>query len=287
MGTGKSRVKDTPAENAAPDDIQSDIEQTRKRMDRTIEELGERLQSFRSVDDAMDFINYVKEHTSEEDTEAMLHTGRQVLRRVRENPIPSALIAAGAAWMVLRGEKKEPSPPGRAPAEAVPGFEYREGVSPPAEEEAFEFDRRLTEAKEKGAKESAWAPGPAKAGAEVGNDSGESGESLLGTIRKNPFAVGAGAIAFGVLGGALCAFALPYARRKDLPSGPEAEQRSEKVRETAMEGAGKNIRKPEEAAAAAAKARKDALEGAEKKYSEAENFAPQEEELRHRRETQP
>ena len=81
--------------------IKSDIDQTRREMDETIDELGERLRPQHLVDD---LICYLKGGNGNGSGAGDI--GRVLMRQVRENPVPSLLIGAGLAWMALDRNKR-------------------------------------------------------------------------------------------------------------------------------------------------------------------------------------
>jgi ElaB/YqjD/DUF883 family membrane-anchored ribosome-binding protein len=104
--------------------IRSDIEMTRRRMDETMDALGERLQGRHLLDEIIGFFRHnsdqagaaadrVKEKVSETTsqmrdkvTDAASNAGRAIADTVKRNPIPIALIGAGAAWLAYSAMKR-------------------------------------------------------------------------------------------------------------------------------------------------------------------------------------
>lgn len=87
------------------DVIRSEIEQTRHRMDETIDALGERLQGRHLLDEALHFFRIQQENGNmtkiknklSNSAESALHS---VVDTVKSNPMPIALIGAGVAWYI-------------------------------------------------------------------------------------------------------------------------------------------------------------------------------------------
>lgn len=96
------------------DDIRRDIDRTRTEMDRTIDELGARLQPrslfddlVASVRDSLFARSDTARHTtgqqrdSQQFTDAAGTIGRNLVESIRENPVPAALMGAGLAWLLF------------------------------------------------------------------------------------------------------------------------------------------------------------------------------------------
>lgn len=104
--------------------IRSDIEMTRRRMDETMEALGERLQGRHLLDEIIGFFRHnndrveeatdrVKDKVSAATDEmrdkigaAATAAGRAIADTVKQNPVPIALIGAGAAWLAYSAIKR-------------------------------------------------------------------------------------------------------------------------------------------------------------------------------------
>src|SRR5688500_3234832 len=99
---------DAPASAA----IEHDIDQTRSRMDQTVDTLADRLRPANLVSDVLDW--FASDEGARMDTprkekvkRVARRAGRGVWDTVRENPIPSALIAGGIAWLFLKSDEEE------------------------------------------------------------------------------------------------------------------------------------------------------------------------------------
>lgn len=78
------------------DQIERDLAQTRARMDRRLDELGDRLQPNQLVNDAL-------EHVTGGDGADFTQT---LIAKAKANPIPAALTAVGIAWLMASGQQK-------------------------------------------------------------------------------------------------------------------------------------------------------------------------------------
>lgn len=77
--------------DATPEVIERDLEQTRARLDATIDALQQKLSPGEMIDQA---IGYLKESGGGE-------MGRSLLETVRQNPVPVALAGIGIAWLMV------------------------------------------------------------------------------------------------------------------------------------------------------------------------------------------
>lgn len=115
-----------PKPSSETESIRSDIEMTRRRMDDTMDALGERLHGrhlldeiigfFRSSDDTEGAASRLREKVSETSSrvrekvsDAAGNAGRAVAKTVKENPVPVILIGAGAAWLAYSAIRKRRS----------------------------------------------------------------------------------------------------------------------------------------------------------------------------------
>lgn len=86
-------------------EIEADIRQTRGRMDATLDELGERLTARSLLNSALDW--WESPSTESRSSEAAKTAAVTVGRTLRENPMPTLLIGAGIAWLVMDRRSKE------------------------------------------------------------------------------------------------------------------------------------------------------------------------------------
>ena len=106
------------SENQLPseaDALRSDIDVTRRRMDDTIDDLGERLQPRHLVDEVL---GYFRSSGNGDNGDSRLHQMRETVTRsagnamhsvvdtVKANPLPALVIGAGIAWMIYESRKK-------------------------------------------------------------------------------------------------------------------------------------------------------------------------------------
>ena len=92
--------------------IEREIENTRSEMDRTLDEIGDRLHPRHLVDEVLDLFRSSDGERSAFATEAR-RSGKQTLRKIRRNPIPALLVGAGIAYLMMDDEPDEPRQRGR------------------------------------------------------------------------------------------------------------------------------------------------------------------------------
>ncbi len=87
--------------------ISDEIEVTRSRMDETLDELGDRLNPRRIMDDVMDYFTRPsgssggKSSATARFGDSASEFGQNLGRTLRDNPVPTALIGAGLAWLAF------------------------------------------------------------------------------------------------------------------------------------------------------------------------------------------
>ena len=100
-------------DDAGSASIQHDIDRTRGQMDRTLEELGERLRPGNLLDSAVGYFAGSKTPSASQgsgrDDDAVRRAATNVAstawEKVKGNPVPSALIGAGLAWLFLKDDR--------------------------------------------------------------------------------------------------------------------------------------------------------------------------------------
>lgn len=109
--------------NSETESIRSDIEMTRRRMDDTMDALGERLNGRHLLDEIIGFfrgnetsdgtatrirekVSATSSRVREKVTDAASTAGRAVVSTVKENPVPIVLIGAGAAWLAYSATRR-------------------------------------------------------------------------------------------------------------------------------------------------------------------------------------
>ena len=86
-------------------EIESDIRQTRGRMDTTLDELGDRLTARSLLNSALDW--WESRGVGARTGGATKDTYQSVARYVKENPIPALLVGAGVAWMIIEATSSD------------------------------------------------------------------------------------------------------------------------------------------------------------------------------------
>jgi len=126
MGKGAGEVTDQDrADDMAQDPeverLVEDIEETRNDMTGTVEEIGDRLDPRNIVADAKetvrsatvgkveDMANTATEIASDA-TQTVREAGTGIMDRVTSNPIPAAMVALGAGWLLLSGRSTSNRP---------------------------------------------------------------------------------------------------------------------------------------------------------------------------------
>jgi len=101
-----------PSSQNNPDVIRSDIDDTRRRMDDTMNALGDRLHPQHLLDEVLGFFRREGSNNDariaqvrEKITQSADHAMHAVVDTVKSNPIPAVLIGAGLAWMVYESRR--------------------------------------------------------------------------------------------------------------------------------------------------------------------------------------
>jgi ElaB/YqjD/DUF883 family membrane-anchored ribosome-binding protein len=94
--------------------IRSDIDTTRRRMDDTMDALGDRLQPRHLLDE---FLGYLRgsgdggesrlKHAGERIGHSCNHAMHSVVDSIKQNPMPAVLIGAGVAWMIYSSRRDQ------------------------------------------------------------------------------------------------------------------------------------------------------------------------------------
>jgi uncharacterized protein DUF3618 len=107
MGSEQDPLMSNPPQEdrRSSSEIKSNIRRTRDRLDDTLEDLNERLSPRALINDVLNWFESRGVHQPGTRSEEALNRGyRNVVRHVKENPIPSLMIGAGIAWLILRPE---------------------------------------------------------------------------------------------------------------------------------------------------------------------------------------
>jgi ElaB/YqjD/DUF883 family membrane-anchored ribosome-binding protein len=254
-------------ESRSSNEIESDIRQTRGRMDATLDELGDRLTARSLLNSALDW--WESRGVSSGPVGATKDTYQSLARYLKENPIPSLLVGAGVAWIIIdatSGEEKETrSSTGTVPNEGMrsgpttqyyqtetdesgPGFaesakeklehakEAVTGVAEAAKEKVSALGDATTSAAEGAGRraQQAYQEGRStalKMGRSIESGYHSSARQLESAMEEYPLAVGIGFAALGALIGVL----LPRTRREDELLGEQSDQLVEATKEKGQE----------------------------------------------------
>lgn len=119
-------------------EIESDIDQTRYAMDRTMNEIGNRFHPRSMVDHLLDY--FQKPEHREQVSHAARETGLTVMDSVRRNPGPALLIGGGILWSIVN-QRKEEREPGYAYGPEGSYVDARTGEAYPTDRETGESFR--------------------------------------------------------------------------------------------------------------------------------------------------
>jgi len=105
MDPKQDKIRNEVAENPSSEEIRTDIKGTRREMDETLDELGERLHPRHLLDEVIDIFRSSPSGSASRDQIA--HTskrlGRTVANELREHPLPALLVGAGLVWWIVDG----------------------------------------------------------------------------------------------------------------------------------------------------------------------------------------
>jgi ElaB/YqjD/DUF883 family membrane-anchored ribosome-binding protein len=239
-----------------PEEIEREIEQTRSRLSRDIDELGNKLSPQNLKEEAKSAIKGAAQGAVSNVGEQARRTGFRLVEVIRENPLPVIAVGAGVTWLLTQRSRSDVSG-NRMARYAYTGPERRQGD---AWQSGTGGKSRLGSGVS-GVKESVSeaASGVAERAGELKDRAGERLSDLGGEARRqsrriktnlehaaeeNPLALAIGATVVGLALGLL----LPGTRREDEMMGPardqlvdRAEHTAERVKEAAVE-AGREIK---------------------------------------------
>jgi len=247
-------------------EIKRDIRRTRGRLDNTLENLNERLSPRSLVNDVLDWF---ESRGGSGPSQSMYRGYRNVVRHVKENPIPAALVGVGIAWLILGLENDEPArlrdrlphPDDDLPVPGSPGA----GATT---QERMELSGLVSRAKEKAGEAHEAISGATEAVTEKISEIGSSvqanvrstasavsqavregsrtrtdatqhlqkgyayaGDKFQQAVEEYPLGVSIGFLGLGLLTGLL----LPKTRQEDRLLGEKSDQLIEQVKETGKE----------------------------------------------------
>ena len=188
-----------------PQEIQAEIERTRREMDGTLHAIEHRLTPGQLYDQGMQYLR------NNGGTEFVTNLGNQAKR----NPMPVALVGIGLAWLMATQKAGSGTNSGTEPEFASSGTEPELGLK----QKAYDTKARLSE--------TASAIGDRAAGmrdsARQQMDRARSGLDTM--MREQPLALGALGLAIGALAAALA----PRTRYEDRVVGPMRDEMADKA----------------------------------------------------------
>jgi hypothetical protein len=110
MGSEQDPLASNPPreDTRSSSEIKSDIRRTRGRLDDTLENLNERLSPRSIINDVLSwFETQGTDQTGNRPGSSLKRGYRNVIRQVKENPMPALLIGAGITWMILGAENDD------------------------------------------------------------------------------------------------------------------------------------------------------------------------------------
>jgi ElaB/YqjD/DUF883 family membrane-anchored ribosome-binding protein len=100
--TGRHNGRSNLDEYADSRQIREHIEHTRREMDETLEEIGERLHPKHLLDYALDYVRSTSARATAEDAGTRIRSAAdQMSRKVKDHPVPAALITSGLLWWLF------------------------------------------------------------------------------------------------------------------------------------------------------------------------------------------
>jgi ElaB/YqjD/DUF883 family membrane-anchored ribosome-binding protein len=92
-----------------PEEIEREIEQTRDRMSRNIDELGDRLSPSNLKQEAKSAIKDAAQGAVSNVGEQARRTSSRLVEVIRENPLPVIAVGAGVTWLLTQRSRSDVS----------------------------------------------------------------------------------------------------------------------------------------------------------------------------------
>jgi ElaB/YqjD/DUF883 family membrane-anchored ribosome-binding protein len=248
---------DVSGREKRPDEIEREIEQTRSRLSRDIDELGNKLNPHNLKEEAKSAIKGAAQGAVSNVGEQARRTGSRLVEVIRENPLPVIAVGAGVTWLLTQRSRSEVSG-GRMARYAYTGPERRQGEHWQSGRGGIK-DRIGSSVSEVKDSVSEAASGVAERAGEIKDRASERFSELGGEARRktrrlktnlehaaeeNPLALAIGATVVGLALGLL----LPGTQRENELMGStrdqlidRAERTAERVKDAAVE-AGREVK---------------------------------------------
>jgi ElaB/YqjD/DUF883 family membrane-anchored ribosome-binding protein len=224
----------------SPEEIEREIEQTRNRMSRNIDELGDRLSPSNLKEEAKSAIKDAAQGAVSNVGEQARRTSSRLVEIVRDNPLPVIAVGAGVTWLLTQRNRSDVSG-NRMARYAYTGPERRQGNG----WQSGSGIRGRVGSTVSGVKDSVTeaASGVAEQASELKEKAGERIGELGGQARwqtqriktniehaaeENPLALAIGAAVVGLALGLL----LPGTQREDEIMGSARDQLVDRAEET-------------------------------------------------------
>ena len=240
----------------SPDEIERDIELTRNRLSRDIDELGNKLSPQNLKEEAKSAIKGAAQGAVSNVGEQARRTGSRLVEVIRENPLPVIAVGAGVTWLLTQRSRSEVSG-SRMARYAYTGPERRQGdgwqtgggirsrvggtvsgVKDSVSDAASSVAERAGELKERAGERIG------ELGVEARQQTRRLKTNLEHAAEENPLALAIGAAVVGLALGML----LPGTERENEIMGPardqlvdRAERTAERVKDAAVE-AGRELK---------------------------------------------
>jgi len=246
---GSAGNDDPQARGRSPEEIEREIEATRQRMTRDIDELGDRLSPENLKRQAKDAITGKAQDIAQNVGEQARQTGFRMIDFIQENTSLVAAMGLGAVWLIQQRNRSEIS------GDRMARFAY---TGPERRQERL-TGRIADRASEMRDTVSATAEGVAERAGELGGEMRERARDigyrakdrtrrarggLERLVEENPLAVAAGVAALGLA----CGFLVPETEREQRLMGParddlvqRAQGTARRVKDAAVE-AGQELR---------------------------------------------
>jgi ElaB/YqjD/DUF883 family membrane-anchored ribosome-binding protein len=252
-GTGYG---DPHARNRSPDEIEREIEATRERMGRDMDELGERLTPSNLKRQAKEAITGKAQDIAHNVGESARYTGFRMMDFIQENPSLVAAMGLGAVWLIQQRNKSEISGDRMARFAYTGPERRREGIAGKIADRAGQVGQTVLEGMSSAA--SAVGERASDIGAQAGEITDRARERVgeLGVgvrqrardlgyrardrgrqargglerlVEENPLAVAAGVAVLGIA----CGLLVPESEREQRLMGPVRDDLVDRAQETA------------------------------------------------------
>ena len=168
------------SQDASSGEIRSDIRRTRADMDETVDALADRLRPRHLLDDLLDAFRGSGDGAGSEMKDRAKQLGSSALSKLKNHPMPAALIGAGIAWLIF----DESAGDGRAAGRDRPG-RWRD-------EDLIERSGSFVDARTGRPYDESYGRSAEQRAGAGGSGGSEEGTGVLGQVRDKAAQVGQG-----------------------------------------------------------------------------------------------